>query len=47
MQIGDIARQFPEFAKFAKQAQDALMEGNVVIVGKQRGSSEAGAPPQA
>lgn len=40
-QAGDIARQFPEFAPFAKDIKDALKAGMLKIVGGNQQGMEA------
>jgi hypothetical protein len=45
--IDAMARQFPEFAKAARDAQDALTKGMSAVVSKQRGPQGAGAAPMA
>lgn len=43
--IDAMARQFPEFAKAAREAQDALMSGISAVVSKQRSPQQGGAAP--
>jgi hypothetical protein len=43
--IDAMARQFPEFAKAAREAQDALMKGISAVVSKQRSPQQGGAAP--
>ena len=43
--IDAIARQFPEFAPAAREAQDAMMKGLSAISSKQRTPQQGGAAP--
>ncbi len=43
--IDAMARQFPEFAKAAREAQDALTKGMSAVVSKQRTPQQGGATP--